>query len=34
VLEADETVINIVTYQLERAQQGLGYSPESRGAWV
>lgn len=34
VLDADETVINNVTYQLERAQQGLGYSSESWGAWV
>lgn len=34
MLDADETVINNVTYQLERAQQGLGYSPESWTAWV
>lgn len=34
VLDADETVINNVTYQLERAQQGLGYSSESWAAWV
>ena len=34
VLDADETVINNVTYQLERAQQGLGYSSESWTAWV
>jgi predicted secreted acid phosphatase len=34
VLDADETVINNVTYQLERAQQGLPYSSESWAAWV
>ncbi len=27
-------MINNVTYQLERAQQGLGYSSESWAAWV
>ncbi|MGE3274922.1 MAG: 5'-nucleotidase, lipoprotein e(P4) family [Vicinamibacterales bacterium] len=34
VLDADETVIDNSTYQLERAQQGLGYSSESWNAWV
>lgn len=34
VLDADETVLSNVTYQLERAQQGLGYSSESFAAWV
>lgn len=34
VLDADETVLNNVTYQLERARQGLGYSSESWAAWV
>jgi len=32
VLDADETVISNVQYQIERV--GLGYSPESWGAWV
>lgn len=34
VLDADETIINNSTYQLERARQGLGYSTESWAAWV
>jgi 5'-nucleotidase (lipoprotein e(P4) family) len=34
ILDADETIISNVTYQLERAKQGLGYSPESWGMWV
>lgn len=34
VLDADETIINNSTYQLERAQQGLPYSAESWTAWV
>jgi 5'-nucleotidase (lipoprotein e(P4) family) len=33
-LDADETVISSLTYQRERAAQGLGYSPESWRAWV
>ena len=32
VLDADETVLSNLQYQLERA--GLGYSPESWAAWV
>lgn len=34
ILDADETIINNSTYQLERARQGLGYSPESWSQWV
>jgi 5'-nucleotidase (lipoprotein e(P4) family) len=34
VLDADETVISNVTYQIERARQGLAFSPESWNAWV
>lgn len=34
ILDADETIINNSTYQLERARQGLGYSGESWTAWV
>jgi len=34
VLDADETVIDNFTYQLERAQQGPPYSSESWAAWV
>ncbi len=34
VLDADETVINNVQYQLERAQAGQKYTPESWRAWV
>jgi 5'-nucleotidase (lipoprotein e(P4) family) len=34
VLDADETVISNVIYQLERARQGLPYSMGSWNAWV
>jgi 5'-nucleotidase (lipoprotein e(P4) family) len=34
VLDADETIISNVTYQEERARQGLAYSTESWAAWV
>jgi 5'-nucleotidase (lipoprotein e(P4) family) len=34
MLDADETVINNVQYQLEREPQGLGFTPESWNAWV
>jgi 5'-nucleotidase (lipoprotein e(P4) family) len=34
VLDADETIISNVTYQQERARQGLPYSTESWAAWV
>ncbi len=34
VLDADETVINNLQYQIERAQAGLKYTPESWRAWV
>lgn len=34
VLDADETVISNLTYQIERARQGLAFSPESWNAWV
>jgi 5'-nucleotidase (lipoprotein e(P4) family) len=34
VLDADETVISNVTYQVERSRQGLGFTPESWRAWV
>ena len=34
VLDADETIISNVTYQQERARQGLAYSTESWAAWV
>ena len=34
VLDADETVISNVTYQLERARAGLGYTTDSWNAWV
>lgn len=34
VLDADETVINNVQYQIERTRQGLGFTPESWNAWV
>ena len=34
VLDADETVISNLTYQVERARAGLGYSTESWAAWV
>lgn len=34
VLDADETVIDNSTYQRERAERGLGFSPDSWAAWV
>ena len=34
VLDADETVLNNVVYQLERERAGLAYTPESWNAWV
>lgn len=34
VLDADETILNNSTYQLERAKQGLGFSADSWAAWV
>jgi 5'-nucleotidase (lipoprotein e(P4) family) len=34
VLDADETVISNLGYQVERARQRLPYSPESWRAWV
>lgn len=34
VLDADETVISNLQYQIERARQGLGYTSESWNAWV
>lgn len=34
VLDADETVISNLTYQVERARLGQPYSPESWRAWV
>jgi 5'-nucleotidase (lipoprotein e(P4) family) len=34
VLDADETVISNVAYQVERGRQGLGFTPESWTAWV
>jgi 5'-nucleotidase (lipoprotein e(P4) family) len=34
VLDADETVISNLTYQVERARQGLPFTPESWHAWV
>jgi 5'-nucleotidase (lipoprotein e(P4) family) len=34
VLDADETVISNLEYQVERARQGLPYSSESWRAWV
>src|SRR6187200_1088024 len=34
VLDADETVLNNATYQLERARQGLAFTPDSWAAWV
>jgi 5'-nucleotidase (lipoprotein e(P4) family) len=34
VLDADETVLNNATYQLERARQGLAFTQESWTAWV
>jgi acid phosphatase len=34
ILDADETVLDNSTYQKERAEQGLPFSPESWEAWV
>ena len=34
ILDADETVLNNSTYQLERARQGLAFTPESWNVWV
>ncbi|HEX6323102.1 MAG TPA: HAD family acid phosphatase [Vicinamibacterales bacterium] len=34
VLDADETVINNLQYQIERGRLGLGFTPESWNAWV
>jgi 5'-nucleotidase (lipoprotein e(P4) family) len=34
VLDADETVISNLQYQIERGRLGLGYSTESWNAWV
>jgi len=34
MLDADETVINNVQYQIEREPKGLGFTPESWNAWV
>ena len=34
VLDADETVLNNVVYQLERERAGLGYTAASWNAWV
>lgn len=34
VLDADETIINNLQYQIERGRQGLGYTAESWNAWV
>lgn len=34
VLDADETVLNNVVYQLERERAGLAYTTESWNAWV
>jgi 5'-nucleotidase (lipoprotein e(P4) family) len=34
ILDADETVLDNSTYQLRRARQGLGYTPESWNDWV
>lgn len=34
VLDADETVISNLQYQIERGRQGLAYSVESWNAWV
>ena len=33
-LDADETVISNLRYQIERGRQGLGYTSESWNAWV
>ncbi len=34
ILDADETVISNLQYQIERAQAGLAYSSDSWRAWV
>lgn len=34
ILDADETVLDNSAYQLRRARQGLGYTPESWNEWV
>jgi 5'-nucleotidase (lipoprotein e(P4) family) len=34
ILDADETIVSNLTYQVERARLGQGYSPESWNAWV
>jgi 5'-nucleotidase (lipoprotein e(P4) family) len=34
ILDADETILDNSTYQLERARLGLGFTPESWNAWV
>ena len=34
VLDADETIISNLQYQIERGRQGLAYSTESWNAWV
>jgi 5'-nucleotidase (lipoprotein e(P4) family) len=34
VLDADETVLDNSVYQQERAQAGLGFTPQSWNAWV
>jgi 5'-nucleotidase (lipoprotein e(P4) family) len=34
VLDADETILSNLTYQVERARAGLGFSAESWAAWV
>jgi 5'-nucleotidase (lipoprotein e(P4) family) len=34
ILDADETIISNVQYQIERARLGLGFSAESWNAWV
>jgi 5'-nucleotidase (lipoprotein e(P4) family) len=34
ILDADETVLDNAQYQQERAEQGLGFSPDSWAEWV
>lgn len=34
VVDADETVLDNSLYQVERAQEGLGFTPESWRAWT
>lgn len=34
ILDADETVISNLTYQVERARAGLSFTPDSWYAWV